>query len=368
MKKIIFFASSYKIGLTGQLTEQALSFTEHYRNQFLFVSGEKEQFPGLFDRMNKNDVNHLKIHGMDDHSTFFHLVSEFNKCDNQFMPDWVTVHTNWQLAVVVVTKYLYRKKYYILYIVNGYRHNYRLRSIFAKYLIGLALYLFAGKVITPSFFLKKQFGFLHEKNKVIFIGEDKAFFREYPGSSFTGTKRFVFPAEFRAGKNQDLLIKTLKRYIEVSGNDDVELYLPGQGDKLESCRTLSRELGLEKKIFFLGFLNREQMLNLYLKCQFAIVPSNVETFGHCIVEPFILGRVVISRHVGVADDIIIEGKTGFFFDGGEDLLRVLLTVIPDENLCTSIARNALKQRDLFKWDDVCKQHFDLIYNVPIQQK
>ncbi|MFZ3137372.1 MAG: glycosyltransferase [Thermodesulfovibrionales bacterium] len=124
-----------------------------------------------------------------------------------------------------------------------------------------------------------------------------------------------------------------------------------------------KKLGLEKKVIFPGFLNREQMRQLYLKCQFALIPSNVETFGHCIVEPFILGRVVISRHVGVADDIIIPGKTGFFFDSEEDLLKVLLAVVSDEGLCTTVAKNAFDQRDQFRWEPICKQHFDLIYDI-----
>lgn len=363
MKRIIFFTSSYKIGLTGQLTEQALSFAKNYRNQFLFVSGEKEQFSGLFKKLDSNNVNYARISGLDDHSEFHRLVKEFNYYADQFSPEFITVQTNWQLAIVVAVKYLYWKKYSIVYVVNGYRHNFRFRSIFAKYIIGLALYLFADYVITPSSFLKRQFGFLRRKNIIIFIGEDEVFFREYSPPSFTETKRFVFPGEFRAGKGQELLIRVIKRYIDVSGNDDVELYLPGKGKNLETCKDLSKKLGLEKKVIFPGFLNREQMRQLYLKCQFALVPSNVETFGHCIVEPFILGRVVISRHAGVADDIIIPGETGFIFDSEEDLLRVLLAVVSDEGLCTTVAKNAFDQRDQFRWDNICKQYFDLIYNA-----
>jgi len=365
LKSIIFFTSSHKIGLTGQLTEQALSFDKNFRNQFLFISGEKEQFSGLFKKLDNNNVNYAKIQGIDDHSEFHRLVKEFKYYVDQFRPDFITVHTNWQLAIVVAVKYLYRRKYSIAYVVHGYRHNYKFRSVIAKYLIGLALYLFANYVITPSSFLKRQFSFLRQKTVIIFIGEDEAFFRKYSPPSFAETKRFVYPGEFRAGKGQELLIRVIKRYIDVSGNDDVELYLPGKGKNLETCKQMSKELGLEKKVIFPGFLNREQMRQLYLKCQFALVPSNVETFGHCIVEPFILGRVVISRHVGVADDIIIPEKTGFFFDDEEDLLEVLLVVVSNEALCATVAKNAFDQRDKFRWEPICKQHFDLIYDVSV---
>lgn len=363
MKKIIFFTSSYKIGLTGQLTEQAICFTKMSQGDFLFISGEKEQFPGLFKTLEQNKVPSATIAGIDEHVDFFRLVREFRHYADQFQADFVTVQTNWQLAIAVAAKYLYGKKYAIVYVINGYRHNYRFRSFFAKYLIGLALYLFAHHVITPSSFVKRHFGFLQKKNITIFIGENDSFFRGHPPTSFTGVKRFVFAGEFRAGKNQDSLIKAFKRYRDISGDDYFELYLPGKGTYLDTCKDLTGALGLEGKVFFPGFLGREQMVELYLKSQFAIIPSNAETFGHCIVEPFIMGRVVISGHVGIADDIIVHGKTGFLFESEDDLLNVLRSVASNEGLCTAVAKSAFDQRDQFRWEIVCRQYFDLIYNV-----
>ena len=362
LNKIIFFASSYKIGLTGQLSEQACVVNKYAPDRFLFITGEKQQFPGLFEKLTKHKLNYSIINGLDEHKELTRLVREFKKHINHFNPQIVHVRTNWQLLIVVLTKILFGYSYSILYTIHGYRHNLRFRSVIAKYLIGLALYLFADYIVTPSHFLNRQFSFLRGKRVTIPIGEDDAFFGEYSVPSFAGTKIFVFPGEFRAGKNQDLLIRALRHYIDISGNDDVELYLPGKGDNLETCKALSKELGLEKRIFFPGFLNREQMQKLYLKCQFALIPSNVETFGHCIVEPFIMGRVVITRHVGVADDIIMPGETGFFFNNEEDLVQVLLSVVADEVLCETVARNAFNQRDQFRWDSICKQYFDLIYN------
>lgn len=360
---IIFFTSSHKIGLTGQLTEQAIAFSKIPAADFVFVSGEKEQFPGLFNRLDQALVPYTTIAGVDDHADFGRLVSEFRSHVEATSPDWVTVHTNWQLAVAATARLLSRRKYKILYIMHGYRHNYRFRSIIARALIGIGLYFFADAVITPCLFLKNKFSFLGSKNRVIFIGEDEALFDSHPLPDFSGTKRLVFPGEFRTGKNQDMLMRALKRYIEVSGDRDIDLFLPGKGERLEECKALCRELGLEDNVHFPGFINRSEMLNLYLTCQFALVSSNVETFGHCIVEPFILGRVVISRHVGVADDIIRQGETGFFFDGEDDLVELLQRILPDQSLCARVAANALKERDQFRWDTICRQHFDLVYNA-----
>lgn len=362
MKKIIFFTSSYKIGLTSQLTEQALSFNRLNGNEFFFLSGEKEQYPGLFTRLDDQHIKYGIIEGLDIHASFGRLVKAFGAYVDTVAPDIVTVHTNWQLAIAVASKYLYGNRYRVIYIIQGYRHNYRFRSVIARMLIGGALWLFTDRVITPSSFLRRQFRFLGDKNEIIFIGEDEALFREYPLPFFHGTKRLIFPAEFREGKNQDSLIRVIKKYIETSGDTNIELYLPGKGEKLEECKQLVERLDIGNNVIFPGFLNRSEMLDLYLECQFAVVPTNIETFGHCIVEPFILGRVVISRHVGVADDIIVHGKTGFLFDNPDDLLELFLALLPDSALCKAVSANAYEQRHLFRWDRICTQHNELVFD------
>ncbi len=333
------------------------------QGEFLFVTGEKEQYSGLLQRLDRHGATYAVIKGLDEHAEFRRLVREFAARAERFRPDFVTVHTNWQLAIAAVAKRVFHFGYEIVYTVHGYRHNYRFRSVIARYLIGAALFVFADRNITPCSFLRNRFRLLGQRNVVIFIGGDEALFENHPLPDFAGTKRLVFGGEFRVGKNQELLIRALGGYLERSVDPDVELYLPGKGDRLQHCRALVRELGLEEKVFFPGFLDRTAMLDLYLRCQFALVPSNSETFGHCIVEPFVLGRVVLSRHVGVAEDIITHGETGFFFEGEKDLADTLHAVLSDQALCERVSAGARNKRDLFRWDNVCRQQFDLVYQA-----
>jgi glycosyltransferase involved in cell wall biosynthesis len=346
--------------LTALLAEQASFLNKEAGNNFLFVSGEREQFLGLFERFKNNNVNHAKIVGLDDHKDLFRIIKEFNQLVDQYKPGIVHAQTNWQLAVAVITRFLYGKKYSIFYTVHGYRHNYRWRSLVARYLIGLSLCLFADKIITSSSFLKRKFSFLKGRTEIIFLGLDDNFLGEYDPPAFNGIKRMIFPGEFRKGKNQDVLMGALRKYMDKTGDSKVELYLPGEGRKLGGYKKLVSKLGLEEKVFFPGFLTRNHMVELYRKCQFAIVPSNVETFGLCITEPFVLGRVVISRHVGVADDIIIHGENGFLYDTEEELVELLIKVLRDEEKCTKVARKAFEGRDVFRWSNLTDKYLALI--------
>lgn len=330
---------------------------------FLFISGEKEQFTGLFDKLDRHHVNYLKIIGLDDHKDILRLVSDFKNHVEKFKPDVVHVHTNWQLMIVVIVRYLCRKKYSVVYELHGYRHNYRLRSIMARYLIGGALYLFANKVISTSSFLKRKFGFLGKKNELLFYGVDENYFVQYDPIENNDKRRLIFPGEFRKGKNQELLIHVLREYIDQTGDKTVELYLPGRGERLEACKALCKELELESNVFFPGFLNRDEMLQYYLMCQFAVIPTNYETFGLCISEPYVLGRVVISRRVGVAEDIITHGVNGFLFNTEEDLLEIVVKYLSDKDRCALVSKNAFKARDIFRWDNINQKYLALVENI-----
>jgi glycosyltransferase involved in cell wall biosynthesis len=360
LNKVVFFTSSHRIGLTGLLADQACILNKQAGKNFLFVSGEREQFPGLFDKLRDNNVTHKKIIVLDDHKDLFGIIKDFNRLVDQFQPGVVHTQTNWQLVVVAIAKFLYRRKYLIFYTVHGYRHNYRWRSLAARYMIGLALRLFADKIITSSSFLRNKFSFLKGRNEIIFLGLDDNFLGEYDPPAFNGIKRMIFPGEFREGKNQDVLMRVVKKYMDKTGDSNVELYLPGEGKKLRGYKRLVSKLGLEEKVFFPGFLTRNQMIELYRKCQFAIVPSNVETFGLCITEPFVLGRVVISRHVGVADDIIIHGENGFLYDTEEELVELLRKILSDKEKCAMVARKAFDGRDVFRWNNLTEKYLALI--------
>jgi glycosyltransferase involved in cell wall biosynthesis len=345
------------------LAERACCLSKFKGEAYWFVSGEREQFQGLFNKLNVMNVNYKVINGLDDHKNFTRLVRELKKLVEKVGPEIIHVHTNWQLAIVASIKYLFKGKYKVIYEIHGYRHNYKLRSILAKYIIGLSLYLFTDLIIVQSTFLKRKFRFLQKKIRLLFYGVDEEFFLRYTPLYLNSTKRLIFPGEFRKGKNQDVLIHVIKKYIDKTGDENVELYLPGKGEKLEECKTLTKKLGLENKIFFPGFINRHQMLEHYLMCQYAVIPTNVETFGICIVEPFVLGRVVISRRTGVSEDIIISGETGFLFDTEKELLEILIDILPNKEKSIYIGNNAFEKRDIFRWDDICEKYIRLINDL-----
>lgn len=355
----IFFSSSYKIGLTALLTENAIALNK-LDNSFVFLSGEKEQFSGLFKKLEKNNVNYQVIEGIDDHGNLWKLVKLFSEVIQKNQPSIIHVQTNWQLLIVVLARFISNLNFKIFYTLHGYRHNHKIKAVFAKYIIGLALYLFVDKLFVTSSFLGREFAFLKYKTEVLFLGVDENYFVGDQRHIISKTKNIIFPAEFREGKNQDKIILALHKYIQLTGDQEVKLFLPGKGEGKKYCQALSQRLGIEHNVFFPGFIDRAELSNLYKLCQFAVISSNCETFGLSIVEPFVLGKVVITRHVGVADDIIIDGVNGFFFDSIDDLVNVFQKILPDQSLIEKIVQNTKNSRDLFSWKNICSKYLKFI--------
>ena len=348
------FASCYGRGLTQQLAEQSIGFARNQDCSYLAVSDPREQFSGLHDRLRSEHVGCHLVDGLDTHRNFRRLSHEFEQVARRFEPTAVIAHTNWQFLIASVARRLGKGRYNLVYVHNGYRHNRPIASIVARFLITCMLRVDADLVIAPCKQLRNTFSSLSSRTVIIHLGQDDQFFTNPVDWTSSGqTSSFVFGGEFRKGKNQSQLISVFQRFAKESGNVDWKLYLPGEGALLENCREKAAKSEFRENIALPGKLNRAQMLELYDRCQFAVVPTNSETFGHCIVEPFIRGRVVLSRTVGVAADILRHGENGFLFRDWDHLVECLKTVTSDRDLCIRVSKSALVERDQFRWDRIC---------------
>jgi glycosyltransferase involved in cell wall biosynthesis len=360
-KRLLYFASCYGSGLATLFTDQACVLRGMLGEDLLCVTDHREQFPGLFERLQANSVPVRVIPSLDTHANLRGLVAAVAAIMAEFRPDVVQAMTNWQLAIAALARRKARQDCRIVYWVHGYRHNHPVKSVIATALIGAALALVADKVVVSSSCVRRRFRFLGNKLQLLFLGADPPFFEGYRPIEFAGkTKRLIFAGQFREGKNQDKLIGAVAEYCQRTGDRDVELVLPGDGPLLGACRRLAERLGIGSNVVFPGLLDRDGILGAYLRAHVAVVPSNHETFGHCIEEPMVLGRVVLSRRVGCAEDCIVDGENGFLFDSQEDLVELLVSVLPDPAKCAAVAERARASASCFRWERICEEYVGML--------
>ena len=356
-KRLLFFASDFSIGLSSLLTDQLCAIQDAGIN-VVAVAGENEQEPGLSKILAERGANLIRMTGLDAHADFKRLVSEIAKIVKENSIQVIHVQNNWQLAIAaaVKAKLLFSNRVKIVYTLHGFRHNHPVKSRIAQIVIGSALFVAADNVICMTEYLKRKFSLLSYKIKLIPLGIKEDYFIDEFIAPPTYSLHLVFPAQFRHGKNQDMIMRAFKKYVEQTNDQSATLTLPGNGPLLDDMKTLARDLGISDKVRFPGFVSKDDVKRLYLESNVAIVASNSETFGQSIVEPFVLGRCVLSTPVGIAPEIISDGINGYIYKTEDELTYILCQLNKNRNLLVDIGKHNFAARDKFRWREVIERY------------
>lgn len=362
MKNLLYFASDYKIGLSALLTDQLISIHDAGIN-VMAVAGTNEQEFGLSERIKSQNIPVIRIDGLDEHSKFSKLTAILKDIILQNRIDIVHVQNNWQLALIsyVKAKIRFKRRIEVIYTLHGFRNNHPVKAIIAKLVIGSALFFCADHIICMTEYLKREFRLLSHKIHLIPLGVNEAFFTSEFIPPKIDSLRLIFPAQFREGKNQDIIIKAFHNYCIKARDSEASLILPGSGPLLGKMKELVNELGFNRQVRFPGQLTKQEIKEAYLESNIAIVGSNSETFGQSIVEPYVLGRCVLSTPVGIALEIIKE-KNGFLFNDEVELENQLSILNKNRALLMKIGKENYAGRGLFSWEQVSRKYIEEFIN------
>jgi glycosyltransferase involved in cell wall biosynthesis len=115
-------------------------------------------------------------------------------------------------------------------------------------------------------------------------------------------------------KGQDILLRALNKIVYDYKFYNFSMDFIGTGDSHEYLVNLSKELGLEKQVNFLGEKDRSWLsLNL---CQFHLLiqPSRYEGFGLTILEGIAAGLPILASDIDGPAEILCDAPAGFLFN------------------------------------------------------
>lgn len=353
---ILFFIES-GLGNSSLLVDQITALYQKHKSVHAILS-DYDQEKGLTDKIKEMSIPYTILPGLYKHHSFKKEAQILKELIESKGIDIVHVQTNWELAIISYIKYILKskKKFKTLYTIHGYRNNYKYKKYIALFLLTILLWLFTDKIICTCSSLKKKFNILSYKIILLPLGIDKNFFISKRPTPQNNNLRLIYPAQFRIGKNQDTIIKAFAQYVQTTHDTNSILYLPGSGELLIEMKNLTASLNLNKQIVFPGRISKNEILNLYKQCNTAIIASSNETFGQCIVEPYVLGLNIITTNVGVAPDIITDQINGRFFTTQEDLTNILLDFHDNPNKIKLFGNYNYERRDAFTWDTITNKY------------
>ena len=179
-------------------------------------------------------------------------------------------------------------------------------------------------------------------------------------------KVISFVGRFDLNKNAALLVKAFLNLLEK--HHSIRLVLAGSGDFSQVLKLVRHSWG---KITFTGFLNIENLHNLYRITDIGVVPSIYEEFGYVAAEMMMHQIPIIANNTSGLAEIIEDGISGKLIDLSpnqkeEDEVKNLSDAIEElldnNNLCSYLGINARK-RFLEKYQiSIFKNKIKSLYN------
>lgn len=154
-------------------------------------------------------------------------------------------------------------------------------------------------------------------------------------------------------KGIQLLIDAAPQII--AGYNNAKFVIAGDGPMTEELKYKVKNMGLENKVLFSGYMNNEIKSKLYRVANVAVFPSLYEPFGIVALEAMASGCPVVVSDTGGLSELVEHKVNGMKMINGltESLRDNVLELLRDDELCKRIKKNAKESvNEKYTWEEV----------------
>ena len=227
----------------------------------------------------------------------------------------------------------------------------------------------SSEVIVNSNYMKcelqRLFGLPFEKINVIpngvnltsfnGIDRDYDFRRKY---AMDNEKIILYMGRLVHEKGVQHLISAMPKII--NGYNDTKLIISGKGGMYDELREQARNLGIENKIYFTGYLSSKEVQKMYKCADVAVFPSTYEPFGIVALESMLAGVPTVVSDIGGLNEIVDHGVTGMksYAGNSNSIADSVLALLYNHQLCNNITKNAkAKVKKEFNWNKIAQDTY-----------
>lgn len=240
----------------------------------------------------------------------------------------------------------------------------RRQHLFWKAKVKLALAQ-ADTVLTVSEYSKqciqRVLGIAPQRIRVLYEAASPCF-RRVPAEP-SNDPFFLYVGGISPNKNLTTLIRAF--YGLKSAARRAQLILVGdyQSDGFKSCyaelRDLVKQLGLEQKVRFAGYVPDQELISMYNQACAFVMPSFDEGFGLPAVEAMACGApVIVSSGNSLAE---VTGDAGLLVDPHDQagLTAAMERVLTDSDFAGTLSRKSLARAAQFSWTNAAGRLLDV---------
>ncbi len=170
-------------------------------------------------------------------------------------------------------------------------------------------------------------------------------------------------------KGIHLLIESAPKIIE--NYNDTKFVIGGIGPMTEELKARVREMGIQSKVLFTGYMNDEDRDKLYRVANAAVFPSLYEPFGIVALEAMAAGCPVVVSDTGGLGEIVQHEVNGLKTINGshESLADNIVKILYDQGLSNYVKGNGLKTvYEKYTWNKITDLTVDMYNQVKEEGK
>lgn len=163
-----------------------------------------------------------------------------------------------------------------------------------------------------------------------------------PDLSPKKANHILFVGRVAEEKHIDVLLRAFAR---LDADLEATLEIVGTGDLLNQLKRLARELGVEERTTFTGYVSDEDLKAAYTRATVFAIPSIAELQSIATMEAMSSGLPVVAANAMALPHLVHDGENGYLFEPEDvdelaDKLTRVLTA-PQEEL-TRMKKNSLR--------------------------
>lgn len=198
-------------------------------------------------------------------------------------------------------------------------------------------------------------GVRRERITVIYPGVDSGVFSPDPAVPRTPHPSFVYVGRLRRYKGVEYALRALA--VARLRRPDIRLEVAGRGEDQARLEGLSRELGLEDAVRFLGFVSETEKIRLFRSSWANVFPSPKEGWGITNVEAAGCGTPSLASDSPGLRDSVRQGETGYLVPHADAtaLAERMLALAEDPSLVAKLGRQARAFAEGLSWENSSRQ-------------
>jgi glycosyltransferase involved in cell wall biosynthesis len=298
---------------------------------------------------------HVHIHGifvnrifksMNESYDIIHIHTPLSPTIKTSLPIITTVHT----PMLADTRHLEK--------VNVEGLMGKVMARFISYPLEQKLLKRSNKIVAVASTVAQELGeYGIDPNEVMVVGngvDEKVFVPKQNNNKYDKYDRYIlFTGRLALRKGLFDLIEC-GRYV-CKKYPDVSFIIPGKGNLSNKLQNRVREIGLQDRFKFIGFVDREELIQLYQNATVYVCPSHYEGLPTVLLEAMACGCPVVATGISGNLDVISPNKNGIMIPSKspKKMANAVSLLLDNDKTREKIglaARKTIEER--YTWDKI----------------